>query len=188
MEFMGKIKVFAAAVSGALLLAGLGLCIFPQASAAVICCLFGALFIVAGAVRICGYFSKDLYRLAFQFDLAAGLLLILAGLFLVLFPERVYTALPVLTGIFVLIDSLLRLQTALDARRFGVRRWWIILALGICSAVLGALLLLRPFEGADMMMRLLGASLVAAAVQNLYVILTTVRVTRHREPPWEDRE
>ena len=88
----------------------------------------------------------------------------------------------------MLIDSLLRLQTALDARRFGVRRWWIILALGICSAVLGALLLLHPFEGADMMMRLLGASLVAAAVQNLYVILTTVRVTRHREPPWEDRE
>ena len=42
--------------------------------------LVGCMMIGFGAVKLMGYFSRDLYRLAFQFDLAYGILLIVLGL------------------------------------------------------------------------------------------------------------
>ena len=39
----------------------------------------GIMLIAFGIVKLLGYFSKDLYRLAFQFDLAFGILLIVLG-------------------------------------------------------------------------------------------------------------
>ncbi|MDD2956009.1 MAG: DUF308 domain-containing protein [Oscillospiraceae bacterium] len=178
MRFVGKVKAFGVAASVGMFLAGLGLLLYPQASAETVCCVFGVLFLVMGVIRIFGYFSKDLYRLAFQFDLAAGSFLILAGAIFLIFPSRIYLILPVIAGIFILIDSLLRIQTALDARSFGVRRWWCILIFGACAAALGVLLILHPFEGADMMVRLLGVTLMINALQNIYIIISTVRVIR----------
>ena len=38
--------------------------------------LLGVGMIVFGAIKLVGYFSRDLFRLAFQYDLAFGILLI----------------------------------------------------------------------------------------------------------------
>lgn len=177
MRFVRVIKVLGIAAAVMMLAAGAFLPFFSPGFDSAACCILGGLFIVTGAVRICGYFSKDLYRLAFQFDLAAGLFLILTGAVLIFMPQRIYMAFPIV-GFFTLIDGLLRLQTSLDARRFGVRTWWVILALGVCSVVLGALILLYSLKNADRMIWLLGMALVVTAAESLYLILTTVRVAR----------
>ena len=52
----------------------------PESSALFIGIAIGALMIIFGAVKIIGYLSKDLYRLAFQFDLCFGILFILLHL------------------------------------------------------------------------------------------------------------
>lgn len=55
----------------------LGACliIWPDCSMAVFCTAVGIMLIVYGLIKILGYFSRDIYCLAFQFDLllsAAG--------------------------------------------------------------------------------------------------------------------
>ena len=42
--------------------------------------LLGVGMIVFGAIKLVGYFSRDLFRLAFQYDLAFGILLIAIGI------------------------------------------------------------------------------------------------------------
>ena len=42
--------------------------------------LLGVGMIVFGAIKLVGYFSRDLFRLAFQYDLAFGILLIALGI------------------------------------------------------------------------------------------------------------
>ncbi len=42
--------------------------------------LLGIGMIVFGAIKLVGYFSRDLFRLAFQYDLAFGILLIALGI------------------------------------------------------------------------------------------------------------
>ena len=59
---------------------GVVLFVWPGVSVAVIGELLGIGMIVFGAVKVAGYLSRDLFRLAFQYDLAFGVLLIALGI------------------------------------------------------------------------------------------------------------
>lgn len=193
MRFVRRIKILSIAAAALFALVGLGLIIYPRVSAVAACRILGVASIVFGAVRICGYFSRDLYRLAYQFDLATGILLMLAGAIVILRARNIVEALPMLAGLFIIVEGLFKLQTALDARRFGVANWGYILILAALSVILGTLLMIRPFESVDVMMRLLGAALIISSLQNIYTIHSTVRVVKDARrlaeeeyPPWDD--
>ena len=98
--------------------------------------MLGILFGLTGFARIFGYFSNDLYRLAFQFDLAFGVFCEVLTLLLVLSPEQNYAVLHLLLVAYVLFDGLLKLQMSFDARKFGMKSWGVMLgtALGLCTA------------------------------------------------------
>lgn len=178
MSFVKTLKVVSALASVGLIAMGVCLMIWPGASAAAICAAMGVLAIIYGAVRMVGYFCNDLYRLAFQFDLAVGLLSILVGGVLLLRADRVMAYLPILIGVFLLVDSVLRFQTAMDAKAFGMGKWWVILAAAILGAVLGVWLLVRPGESAVDLVRLLGLALVIDGGENLLAGLYTVKTPR----------
>ena len=161
---------------------GLVLLIWPDTAAAAVCTLLGAAAVVCGVVKLMGYFSNDLYRLAFQFDLAAGILTVIVGGLLLLRPWDVLALLPVVVGLYILADSVLRLQTSIDARHFGMKKWWAMLLLSVCGALLGTLLLLRPFQSARALVRLMGLTLAVDGVENLLAGLYTIKVPRRSGP------
>ena len=118
---------------------GILLILFPQMSAYTLCRMLGAILVLYGIIKMIGYFSKDLYRLAFQYDLAFGMLIMLIGLILAAVPGRVMPFLFIVFGILILTDGLFKIQIALDARRFGIRKWWLVFSLAVLSGVLGLL-------------------------------------------------
>ena len=63
----------------------LGICliIWPDCSMAVFCTAVGIMLIAYGCIKIIGYFSRDFYCLAFQFDLAFGVLLAAVGVIII---------------------------------------------------------------------------------------------------------
>ena len=71
---MRTAKIGCYIVSALQLALGVILIAAPELSANVLCYLLGACLLVTGITRIIGYLSRDLYRLAFQFDLAFGIL------------------------------------------------------------------------------------------------------------------
>lgn len=159
---------------------GLVMIIWPALSARIVCYLFGGVMIFYGATKLWGYFSRDIYRLAFQFDLALGILLCIMGLILILHPNAIIAVLPVVIGLIVLIDGVFKVQTAFDAKRFGLREWWLILLGAVLCIGLGLLLLSDPFEGSSWLMVLVGIALMVDGVQNLFNALYTVKVSRRR--------
>lgn len=169
-----------AAVSAALCAMGMVMMCRPEMSLAAIGALVGIALGVLGAVRLVGYFSRDLYRLAFQYDLALGILLLALSALILLRPERAMSFLCVVLGIAVLADGLLKVQTALDARRFGLEAWGLILALGVLAGAAGAALSLRPAQSARALTVLMGASLLAEGALGLCVALCAVKVVRQR--------
>ena len=142
----------------------------------------GIMLIAFGIVKLLGYFSKDLYRLAFQFDLAFGILLMALGISTLVHPSETISFLCLMYGILVLSDGLFKVQIALDGRSFGIDRWWVILLAAVVTGVLGVLLVLRPGDGAEALTMLLGASLLVDGLLNLIVALLTVKIIRHQQP------
>ena len=149
----------------------------------ILCILLGALMLLFAGAKIVGYFSKDPYGLAFQFDLALGVSVAVLGAIFLLKKEFAITMVAVAVGLFVLIDGAFKLQTAIDAKKFGMRAWWLILIGALLSDAVAASLIFFPEESAHGMMNMVGIALIVDGAQNLYNTFYTVRTMRnlHKE-------
>ena len=160
----------------------------PGTSVAWLGRLLGIGMIVFGAVKLVGYFSKDLFRLAFQYDLAFGILLLALGIVTLARPNDTMRFLCVVFGIPVLADGLFKIQISLDARRFGIERWWLVLVLAALTCVIGLLLVIRPSEAARVLMVLMGISLLLDGILNMCVAWLCVKIVRNQRPDGIDEE
>ena len=163
-------------------LLGAALLFTPDVSALWIGRLLGVGLILFGIIKLVGYFSRDLFRLAFQYDLAFGLLLMVLGVVTLSHPGDAMSFLCVMFGIPVLADGLFKIQIAMDARRFGIRNWWLVLALAVLTCLAGAVLVFRPDAGVRALTALMGLSLLCDGVLNLSVALCTVKIVDHQRP------
>lgn len=161
---------------------GIVLMAFPRISASAIGMLMGILMIAFGTVKLVGFFSKDLYRLAFQYDLAFGILLIVLGTIVLAKPDHAMNFICIVLGISVLADGLFKVQIAVDAKVFGIKLWWMILVPAILTGIMGVLLAFRPTESVPVLMELLGLSLITEGVLSLCTVLTAVKIIRHQLP------
>ena len=175
MEWIKRAKSAYIAVSVIMVILGAVLMLNPGLSMLTLCYLIGGLMVIFGITRLVGYFSKDLFRLAFQFDLALGIFCMLAGIVILVHPNNIMKLLPVIIGLFVTIDGVFKMQTAIDSKRFGLKRWYAILALAAVTCVFGLLLIIDPFAGGKALMILFGATMMIDGIQNLCVVLYTVK-------------
>lgn len=144
--------------------------------------LLGIGLILFGAIKLVGYFSRDLFRLAFQYDLAFGLLLMVLGIVTLSHPGDALSFLCVMFGIPVLADGLFKIQIAMDSRQFGIRNWWLVLVLAALTCVVGVVLVFRPMTGVRALTALMGLSLLCDGVLNLSVALCTVKIVDYQRP------
>lgn len=147
-------------------LLGLLMILAPEQSKRLICYILGAGIIVFGIVRIAWYFAKDEVSRAFHNDIPSGIILVIAGVYLIARPDAIWDWLPVILGLAVVFDSIIKLQRAFDLRRTGFAPWWGVLAAALATAVLGLLLILDIF-GKNILVYYLGAVLVADGLINL---------------------
>lgn len=161
---------------------GIALIVSPEISASVLGTIMGIMMIVFGVVKLVGYFSKDLFRLAFQYDLAFGILLIVLGIIVLLKPSNVMNFICIVLGISILADALFKVQIAMDSKTFGIKLWWLILVLAVLTGIIGILLVFRPTESTQMLMILFGISLLTEGILNLSTVLTAVKIVRHQMP------
>ena len=175
-------------VSALLCVLGLVLIIFPSFSAEAFGIIAGIMMIVFGAVRLVGFFSRDLYRLAFQYDLPFGILLVALGVVFLLHPQSLASFICISLGLYIMADGLFKIQIALEAKRFGIGQWWLILALALVTGALGLVLLLNPAGGSRLIMILLGISLLSEGVLNFSTVITAVKIVKNQQPDSIDVE
>lgn len=163
-------------IAGALFIA------LPDISITMIGISMGIAMIVFGIVKLVGYFSRDLFRLAFQFDLELGILLLVLGLIVLIRPDDLMTFMCIALGISILTDGLFKVQIALDSKRFGIKSWWMILALAVVAGTIGVFLIFRSAKSAQFLTVLLGVSILAEGILNLYTVISTVLIIKHQQP------
>lgn len=179
---MRTAKIGSIAVALLMLAAGIGLLVKPDVSTALIGELVGIGMIACGVFRLIGYFSKDLYRLAFQYDLIFGTVLMIVGIVLLTKPQGLLYVLSITTGICVIADGLMKLRISSDSHHFGIKSWWLIAGTAALTLVLGALLVFCPAESVRLVTRCLGLVLLAEGILNLITMIMTVKITKNQKP------
>lgn len=169
--------VLSAAIIGlaALLLVGSGV---PFSLWETMC---GSLLILLAAVKITGYASKDLYRLAFQYDFVFGCILAGIGLLFLLRPDLSVEAAGTLLGLVVFSDGVIKIQVARHAKTFGITLWWLIMAFAALAAVGGLFVAIWRWNNVQALTRVLGAIFLVEGIMSACTVLTSVRVVEYRE-------
>lgn len=148
----------------------------PDISGKAVAIAGGIILIAYGIIKITGYLSKDLYCLAFQYDFACGIFLIVLGIVVLAANQKFKGYLLSAVGVLILLDSLLCIQTSMDAKRFGLASWSGILALSILSGVLGAALIVTNTQ------TIAGCSLFAEGLMRHYIVHCTVYLSPDYHP------
>ena len=176
MNVVKKAKITHIIASSSLLVLGIVLlCLFPIPLTALRFSV-GGVFLLVGASKLFGYFSNDLYKLAFQFDLALGVLSLIVGVVFMLRRTSDYSDFAMVIGIYAIVDALLKLQTAFDAKRFGMSKWLMLLIAAVVVGGAGVLTLMNVIRYPEVQARLMPADFILVGALNIMVTAYTVRV------------
>ena len=171
MKIFKRIKWSYVVLSAMFLLLGIFLVANPETSLIMICRILGAAMAVFGVMKIVLYFIREVEGVAIRFDFAVGLFCIILGALMLWRAPALTDVLSVMIGLLVLVDSVFKLQVAVDSRRMGAHSWWVTLVCTVVCLVLGVLLVFNPFDGKQVLTIMMGVSLIVDGVQNLCTVV-----------------
>ena len=150
---------------------GLLLIIWPDQARQIVIYAIGAAALLYGGYRIIDYFAKKDQFGSVQLGVALGIACIVLGLFLLFQANVVVALLAGVIGVAIIVDSVLRLQIALNLRLLGGRSWIVLIVTALVMLVFGILLLFNPFTAIRAATIVGGASLLADGAFTLWAVL-----------------
>lgn len=138
--------------------------ISPETSGKIVCYIFGGFLCVVGIFRIIEYFRTPISLQQYNLGLVVGIIAVGFGIFVIAQPEFIEKELPTLLGLAVLLDSLIKLQNAVDMARIHDKSWRYTLVMSLITAVLGTILLIDPFNAKATLLQFLGIAMIINGV------------------------
>ncbi len=166
---------------------GLALIIDPEFFSQSISWVVGGLFSAYGVVYLVKYFlSADEEN--FGFDLVRGIILIAIGVFLIVRREFIPNVIAIVTGFYMLVSSVVSLQSNLKVRRAGVDGWQLGVFLSLVTLLGGGVLLFNPLMGRKIVMTVLGIALFVTGISNTVSCFRATRKLNKLRRAAESRE
>lgn len=163
------------------LVLGFILVAYPDTSGAIICNVLASFILLYGIIHIVIHF---VFRepFVFKLDLIQGILGIGLGIYIFMFPEFIMTILPIVLGIIVILDSLMKIQSAYDLKSIGFIKWKYLL-LGSCIALIcGILMIFYPFASLLKIIQFVGLVLIFNGIYDLiHIVILSLKFKQHKK-------
>ena len=157
---------------------GIFLLLVPGTALNIVCYALGGVVLACAAVQLIRYFAVERGVFQSQLTLISGLVCLGLGAFLIIRSDIVMRILPIVFGLFVIFDSLGRIQNALELRRCEYPSWKSFLLLAVLSIVLGVIMIVDPFGTMETLVMAIGIILIVEGAINLLSALYTVLALR----------
>ena len=154
---------------------GIVLILWPGATMKTICYLLAAMLLAIGVVSLINYLRKDISGIIYRYDLVVGLCAILGGILVIVKVDKLTDLIPAVLGFLVTMGGIMKMQNSVDMLRLGHGTWHVAFAMAIVNIVAGIVLLMNPFEAAQILIMCLGIALVYSGITDLYVTISISR-------------
>lgn len=121
----------------AILVLGILFIAWPDTMIKVVAYIVGVFFIVKGAFQIINYFVEKGQRDFFNNNLLMGTISVLVGITALVMGEDIANVFRIVVGIFLIYESLARVNTAIKLNAAGIPIWKYVLILALVVLVLG---------------------------------------------------
>ena len=154
---------------------GIVLILWPGATMKTICYLLAAMLLAIGVVSLINYLRKDISGIIYRYDLVVGLCAILGGILVIVKVDKLTDLILAVLGFLVTMSGIMKMQNSVDMLRLGHGTWHVAFAMAIVNIVAGIVLLMNPFEAAQILIMCLGIALVYSGITDLYVTISISR-------------
>lgn len=163
-----KVKTFSMPVSINVILLALGICLLIWADkvTSLISIAIGALFLVYAAYNFIAWYRVENRNMGDNAKLITAIALGVSGAFLIIEKDFLKELISIVLGIFLLIESIFRLQDALNSKKFNPN-YKNALILAIIGVVCGALCIFGKIIVPDLVVQVIGVLLIIFAVSDM---------------------
>ena len=147
------------------IIAGIAVFIFPIQSYVALSIIFGVLVLLVGAAQLIVASSSSNYLAMKGYWVVGGVLDILLGIFLCIYPNVTLMLLPIMMGIWLMYHSFMTLAFGGDMENFGLSGSGSTIFGGVLLLILSIMVLINPFgAGVATVLVLTGVGLVVLGV------------------------
>ena len=154
----------------ALLLLGLVLIIWPEASVLYLCYATGIAGILYGLIRLIVEWCKT-KNIGMRHTYVFSVLSLLLGILFVVKAKQIVALICTLTGILITFDAFFKLEASFRMKNFAVPGWKAYLIVSLSLIALGLVMIFDPFNGARFIVILSGAVLTGEALCWLWAVV-----------------
>ena len=125
--------------------AGVAVFVFPLEGYVTLSIIFGVLMVLVGATQLIVASSSNNYLTMRGYAITGGVLDLLMGLFLCLYPGVTLVLLPIMLGIWMLYHSFMIIAFGDDLDTFNIKGKGTVIGSGVVLLILSILILMNPF-------------------------------------------
>lgn len=154
-----------------LVVVGILLIVKPEEILSLISIIIGIGLVVMGIFGVVNFIKDIQDNNPMSLDLIYGALCLIVGSVLITNTKIVGSILPIVLGIWMVINSIIKAQYATILKEDNNREWQLTLIISILTLVCGILFIFNPFKGAAVLTQIIGTILVIYSVMDIINII-----------------
>ena len=166
-DLLKRIYRMSLASSIVFLIFGLLLIFQTESVISTVSVIIGILLLIIGIYPIINYFRNRQSGFFSSAGLLYGIFSVVAGIVIIVNKNLLATIIPVLSGVWMMINSVNKIQIAMELRDNKVSSWIISFIFAIIILIGGTLLIINPFRGAVILSKTVGIIIVIYAILDI---------------------
>ena len=181
MNYIKSLKVNYSLSAVICVILGIVLLVWPGQSTQVVCMGLGIVLGGFGLIQIILYLATKEKTMVSHSMMMLGVVLAVIGGWIVLKPETIIKAVPMIVGILIVIHGFHNAVQAIDLKKMQYDNWWVALLLSLLTVALGVVLICNPFTIVDTVVRIIGAFLVYDGLSDMWILSRVFKTKKNRE-------
>lgn len=181
MNYIKSLKVNYSLSAVICVILGIVLLVWPGQSTQVVCMVLGIVLGGFGLIQIILYLATKEKTMVSHSMMMLGVVLAVIGGWIVLKPETIIKAVPMIVGILIVIHGFHNAVRAIDLKKMQYDNWWVALLLSLLTVALGVVLICNPFTIVDTVVRIIGAFLVYDGLSDMWILSRVFKTKKNRE-------
>ncbi len=181
MNYIKSLKVNYSLSAVICVILGIVLLVWPGQSTQVVCMILGIVLGGFGIIQIILYLATQEKTMVSHSMMMLGIVLAVIGGWIVLKPDTIIKAIPMIVGILIVIHGLHNAVQAIDLKKMQYDNWWVALLLSLLTIALGVVLICNPFTVVDTVVRLIGAFLIYDGLSDMWILSRVFKTKKNKE-------
>lgn len=181
MNYIKSLKVNYSLSAVICVILGIVLLVWPGQSTQVVCMILGIVLGGFGIIQIILYLATQEKTMVSHSMMMLGIVLAVIGGWIVLKPDTIIKAIPMIVGILIVIHGLHNAVQAVDLKKMQYDNWWVALLLSLLTIALGVVLICNPFTVVDTVVRLIGAFLIYDGLSDMWILSRVFKTKKNKE-------